>query len=403
MGLAWEDRLRDCDRRLQSSDIRDLLAVTARPDVISLAGGLPAPELFPVEGMRASFDAVLAHDGASALQYGPTEGHVPLRAYLAGRLAQRGIVAAPEEILLTTGSQQGLDLLGKVLLWPHAPVVVEAPSYVGALQAFSAHEPRYLTAPLDEQGLRVDALARTLEVAPETPALLYTVATFQNPSGVTMNRERRLALLELCAARGIPAIEDDPYGELRFEGAAVPPLRALPGGEDAVYLGTISKILAPGLRLGWVVAPRSLIARLVIAKQAADLHTDGLVQRAVLHYLTHNDVDGHVERLCAVYRERRDAMLAALERYFPSEARWTCPAGGLFLWVTLPEGVDARSLLAAALEERVAFVPGSAFHVDGGGRNALRLNFSHATPERLEEGVRRLAGVVEEHLYARAG
>lgn len=403
MGLPWETLLGEFDRRARSSDIRDLLSVTAQPDVISLAGGLPAPELFPVEGLRASFNAAMDQDGAGALQYGPTEGYAPLRAYLAERLARRGIVAAPDEILLTTGSQQALDLLGKVLLHRQASIVVEAPSYVGALQAFSAHEPRYLTVPMDEQGLRTDHLARTLERAPlPTPSLLYSVATFQNPSGVTMSHERRQMLLDLCAVHGIPLVEDDPYGELRYEGDAVPPLRALPGGAETIFLGTISKILAPGLRLGWVVAPRPLIARLVIAKQSADLHTDSLVQRAVLHFCTHNDLDAHIAGLQAVYRERRDAMLAALERYFPAEARWTHPDGGLFLWVTLPEGMDARALLAAALEHKVAFVPGTAFHVDGAGEYALRLNFSHAAPERLEEGVRRLGGVIKAHLRAPA-
>ena len=402
MALPWETLLSDCDRRLRSSDIRDLLAVTARPDVISLAGGLPAQELFPIEGMRASFEAVLREDGTGALQYGPTEGYAPLRAYLAERLATRGIVAAPDEILLTTGSQQALDLLGKVLLRSRAVVMVEAPSYVGALQAFSAHEPRYLTVPMDDEGLRVDHAAALLNAPGAAPSLLYSVATFQNPSGVTMSRERRAALLALCADRGIPLVEDDPYGELRFDGATVPPLRALPGGEETIYLGTISKILAPGLRLGWVVAPRPLIARLVIAKQAADLHTDSLVQRAVLHFCTHNDLAAHIAHLQDVYRERRDAMLAALERYFPPEARWTHPEGGLFLWVTLPEGTDSRALLAEALEQRVAFVPGTAFHVDGSGANCLRLNFSHAAPERLAEGVRRLGGVLAARLRAPA-
>lgn len=401
MGLPWETLLSDCDRRLCSSDIRDLLAVTARPDVISFAGGLPAPELFPVDDLRASFEAVLRSDGAGALQYGPTEGYAPLRAYLAERLARRGIAATPEEILLTTGSQQGLDLLGKVLLRRSAAVVVEAPSYVGALQAFSAHEPRYITVPMDEQGLRVDLAATALDgVDPTaTGGLLYTAATFQNPSGVTLSRQRRLALLELCTARRLPLVEDDPYGELRYAGAAVPSLRALPGGQETIYLGTFSKILAPGLRLGWVVAPRPLIDRLVIAKQAADLHTDSLVQRAVLHYCTHADLEGHIARLRTVYGQRREAMLDALQRYFPAEVRWTRPDGGLFVWVTLPTGTDARALLAAALERRVAFVPGTAFHPHGEEARAevghcLRLNFSHSDPARIEEGVRRLAAVI---------
>ncbi len=409
MGVPWDALLGDADHRLRSSDIRDLLAITARRDIISFAGGLPAPDLFPIDDLRAAFDAALREGRGSALQYGPTEGYAPLRAYLAACLARRGIVAEPDDILITTGSQQGLDLLGKVLLSPRATVLVEEPSYVGALQAFAAYGPRVVSAPMDDEGLRVDRVAAALtaltalERDPLIPGdevrarVLYTIPTFQNPSGLTMSVRRREALIDLCAARWLPLVEDDPYGELRYEGADLPPLRALPGGEETVYLGTFSKILAPGLRLGWVVTPRPLMARLVLAKQGADLHTDALAQRAVLQYCLHADMDGHIARLRRVYRERRDAMLAALALYFPAEARWTRPKGGLFIWVMLPEGVDTRALLAAALERGVAFVPGSAFHAthDGGqGGRSLRLNFSHADPDRIDDGLRRLGEVV---------
>jgi len=329
MSVPWDLLLGDADRRLRGSDIRDLLAVTARPDIISFAGGLPAPELFPLDDLRAAFDAALRGGGGSAVQYGPTEGYAPLRAYLAARLARRGIVATPDDILITTGSQQGLDLLGKVLLSPRATVLVEEPSYVGALQAFAAYGPRVAGVPMDDAGLQVDHVDAPLTtrgrdpLGHDNPAVLYTIPTFQNPSGLTMSLRRRAALIELCAARRLPVIEDDPYGELRYEGEDTPPLRALPGGEETVYLGTFSKILAPGLRLGWVVAPRPLMARLVRAKQGADLHTDTLAQRAVLQYCLHADLDGHIARLRRAYRERRDAMLAALARYLPPEARWT--------------------------------------------------------------------------------
>jgi len=413
MSVPWDLLLGDADRRLRGSDIRDLLAVTARPDIISFAGGLPAPELFPLDDLRAAFDAALREGGGSAVQYGPTEGYAPLRAYLAARLARRGIVATPDDILITTGSQQGLDLLGKVLLSPRATVLVEEPSYVGALQAFAAYGPRVAGVPMDDAGLQVDHVDAALTtrgrdpLGHDNPAVLYTIPTFQNPSGLTMSLRRRAALIELCAARRLPVIEDDPYGELRYEGEDTPPLRALPGGEETVYLGTFSKILAPGLRLGWVVAPRPLMARLVRAKQGADLHTDTLAQRAVLQYCLHADLDGHIARLRRAYRERRDAMLAALARYLPPEARWTRPEGGLFLWVTLPAGVDTRALLAGALERGVAFVPGAAFHAaraggpgepgEPGGRS-LRLNFSHADPERIDDGIRRLGEVVAEPL-----
>ncbi len=407
MGVPWDALLDDADRRLRGSDVRDLLAVAARPDIISFAGGLPAPELFPIDDLRAAFDAALREGGGSAVQYGPTEGYAPLRSYLAARLARRGIVAQPDDILITTGSQQGLDLLGKVLLSPRATVLVEEPSYVGALQAFAAYGPRVVSALMDDEGLRVDRVAVALAITGHDATanvarttLLYTIPTFQNPSGATISRRRREALLDLCAARRLPLVEDDPYGELRYEGADLPPLRALPGSEETVYLGTFSKILAPGLRLGWVVAPRPLMTRLIRAKQGVDLHTDTLTQRAVLHYCLHADLDGHIARLRRVYRQRRDAMLAALARYFPPEARWTRPEGGLFLWVTLPEGVDTRALLAGALERGVAFVPGSAFHAapesgpGGQGGRSLRLNFSHPHPDRIDDGLRRLGEVV---------
>lgn len=398
MPLSWETLLQPSEGRVRGSAIRDLLAVTAQPDVISFAGGLPAPELFPVDALRASFDAVFRDEGASALQYGPTEGHAPLRAYLAAQMAARGMHADPENILITTGSQQALDLLGKVLIPRDGAVLVEAPSYVGALQAFTIHEPTFLAVPMDDQGMLVDDAAAALAAARTLPALLYTVATFQNPSGVTMSLDRRRALLALCNTHGIPLVEDNPYGDLRYAGEAVPSFRALQGGEDAVYLGTFSKTLAPGLRVGWVVAPRPLIDRLVMAKQGADLHTDSLAQRAILHYLQHNDLDAQIERLRRVYGERRDAMLAALARSFPAEARFTHPEGGLFTWATLPEGCDCRAILRDAVQARVAFVPGDAFFADGRGANTLRLNFSHAHPDRIEEGIRRLSTVVAAHM-----
>jgi len=408
LGVPWDVCLGPSSVRLRSSAIRDLLAVTSQPDVISFAGGLPAPELFPIDDLRASFDAVLRADGAASLQYGPTEGHRPLREYLASRLSLRGIAASPDEILITSGSQQGLDLLGAVLLDPRVTVLIEAPSYVGALQAFGRCQPRFQTLTMDEDGLCTDELWKLVDGnqrrglgAPAAPAVIYSVPTFQNPSGVTMSLDRRRRLLEFLAVRPLPLIEDDPYGELRFDGRDVPPLRALPGGEDTIYLGTFSKILAPGLRLGWVVAPRPVIDRLVIAKQGADLHTDSLVQRAVLHYCRHADLEAHISRLKECYRLRRDAMRSALERHFPSGVRWTRPEGGLFFWVTLPRSLDSQRILADAVAQKVAFVPGTAFQAnpeESTFRHCLRLNFSNADPARIEVGIRRLAEVVGTHL-----
>jgi 2-aminoadipate transaminase len=398
MGVSWERLFEGSRRRLRGSAIRDLLALTAQPDVISFAGGLPAPELFPVEAMRESFDRVLRDQGTAALQYGPSEGYLPLREYLAERLTGRGISVTPDTILITTGSQQALDLLGKVLLQRGSTLMVEAPSYVGALQAFTMHEPEYMPVHMDADGVLVDEARALIEAGHASVDLFYTVATFQNPSGVTMSHERRVAVLELSDRTGMPVVEDDPYGDLRFDGRPVPALRALPGGQDAVYLGTFSKTLAPGLRLGYAVGPRPLISRMVLAKQAADLHTDCLAQYAVLDYCLHNDVDAHIRRLSEVYGARRDAMLSAMQRAFPASCTWTRPAGGLFTWVTLPAGADATALLRASIARKVAFVPGGAFYTDGSGENMLRLNFSHSGPEKIEEGIKRLGEVFYELL-----
>jgi 2-aminoadipate transaminase len=389
-GLNWNAVLERGGRAPRASAIRDLLSVTERPHVISFAGGLPAPELFPAAGLRAAFDAVLSEDAGGALQYGPTPGHRPLRELVAERLGRRGIACDAEDVVITTGSQQALDLLGRVLAGPGMEVLVESPSYVGALQAFSAREVSFTACPGDEQGLRADLLRRH----PDT-ALLYTVPTFQNPSGGTMAIERRRELLSCTRDLGLPVIEDDPYSELRYDREPVPALRALPGGEDVVHLGTFSKVLSPGIRLGWVVAPRPVTQRLVLAKQGADLHTDGLVQRAVVRFCRDNDLDAHVLTLRAAYRERRDAMLAALAELMPAGTSWTRPEGGMFIWVTLPDGFEALSLLAEAVERRVAFVPGTAFHVDGGGARSLRLNFTNSTPERIREGVERVAAALD--------
>lgn len=397
--LPWPDLLARSGRGIRSSAIRDLLAVTARPDVISFAGGLPAPELFPVAGLRAAFDAVLREDGSGALQYGPTQGHRPLRDYLAGRLSRQGIACSADEVLITTGSQQALDLVGRVLVAPGTAVLLESPSYVGALQAFGAQQATFVALPVDEGGLQMDALGQALDGwrAPRQPepALLYTVATFQNPAGVTMTVERRQQLLEWSHAHRVPLVEDDPYSALHYDGAVPLSLRALPAGGDVIHLGTFSKVLSPGLRIGWVVAPPPVIERLVLAKQGADLHTDSLAQRAALRYCLDNDLDAHVVSLRAVYRERRDAMLEALGRLLPAGTTWTVPAGGMFTWVTLPDGIDAQRVLEEAIPLRVAFVPGAAFHVDGGGRSAMRLNFTNSAPDEIREGVGRLALAVE--------
>jgi len=389
-GLDWNALMARSGPAPRASAIRDLLSLTERPDVISFAGGLPAPELFPADGLRAAFDAVLAGDAGGALQYGPTQGHRPLRELVAERLGRRGIACAADDVVITTGSQQALDLVGRVLAGRGMEVLVESPSYVGALQAFSARDVTFVACAGDDRGLRVDLLRRRPDAA-----FLYTVPTFQNPSGGTMALDRRRELLACSRDLGLPLVEDDPYSDLRYDGEPVPALRALPGGEDVVHLGTFSKVLSPGLRLGWVVAPRPVTERLVLAKQGADLHTDELAQRAVVRFCRDNDLEAHVRTLRAAYRERRDAMLAALADLMPRGSAWTRPEGGMFVWVTLPDGVEALPLLAAAVARRVAFVPGTAFHAGGGGAGSLRLNFTNCPPYRIREGVARLAAAID--------
>jgi 2-aminoadipate transaminase len=321
-------------------------------------------------------------------------------------MGRYGIEVGPDNVLVTSGAQQALDLVGKLFLDPGDRVLVEAPTFVGAIQAFRSYQAQYLTVPVDEDGLRVDLLEDALRARPK---FLYVLPNFQNPAGVTLSLERRRRLVELASHYRIPIVEDDPYGQLRYEGEHLPPLvtidadlhgcargeHALHGG--VLYLGTLSKTLAPGLRLGWIVAPEDVIRRLVQMKQGTDLHTGTFVQMVAYETARGGFLDGHVRRIREVYRERRDAMLGALQREFPSTVRWTRPQGGLFLWVTLPPGTDSSVVLQDALREKVAFVPGTPFYPDGGGRESFRLNFSYCRPEVIREGVRRLGAVVRRH------
>jgi 2-aminoadipate transaminase len=403
----WKSRFAARTQRMTSSVIRELLKLTEQPDLISFAGGLPAPEMFPVAEMRAAAERVLAEQGAAALQYGPTEGYRPLREMLARHMRRYGIEVPPSNVLVTTGSQQALDLIGKLLINPGDRVLTEQPTYLGAVQAFTAYQAEFVTVPTDDDGLRIDLLEEALRVGPK---FLYVLPNFQNPSGVTLSLERRRRLVELAHQYGIPIVEDDPYGQLRYEGEHLPSLVKLdaeyrhgaPDGDgytgNVLYLGTLSKTLAPGLRVGWIVAPREEIERLVQMKQGADLHTSTLAQALAYETAHGGFLDRHVRRIRVVYGERRDAMLGALERHFPPGVHWTHPRGGLFLWVRLPAGRDAAELLRRALERKVAFVPGAPFFPAGGGEETLRLNFSYCAPPVIEEGIRRLGLVVKEFL-----
>ncbi|MFD7765301.1 PLP-dependent aminotransferase family protein [Streptomyces sp. NPDC059787] len=377
-------------RTVGGSPVRDILAVTARPEVINFAGGLPAPELFDTDGIAAAYRAVLAETPARALQYSTTEGEPALRTALAARTAARSLPTTPDDLLITTGSQQALSLLATVLLEPGDTVLVESPCYLAALQAFSLAGARVVAVPGDEHGLDPDALDEL--VARERPKLLYTVPTFQNPTGRTLPADRRAAVAEVAARRGLWIVEDDPYGELRYEGERVPWIAAHPGAEDrTVLLGSFSKVMAPGLRLGWLRAPAGLRRACAVAKQAADLHTPTVNQLAAARYLADNDLDAHVARVAAAYGARRDAMLAGLPAALPAGSTWTRPEGGMFLWARLPEPYDTTALLPDVVRHDVAYVPGAPFHADEPDRATLRLCFVTQTPDEIAEGLRRLA------------
>lgn len=403
----WSDRFAQRTHGVKSSIIRELLKLTEKPAIISFAGGLPAPEVFPCDEIKAACGRVLEQHAGLALQYGATEGYRPLRELLVRHMARYGIEVTPEMVLVTAGAQSGLDLIGKLLINPGDHVAVEAPTYLGALQAFQAYQPEFLTVPVDDDGMRVDRLE---EVLRHGPKFIYVLPNFQNPAGTTLSLERRRCLVELASRWGVPIVEDDPYGQLRYEGAHLPPLveidaeyhgcangeRALRGG--VIYLGTLSKVFAPGFRLGWVVAPEEVISKLAQLKQGADLQTATFNQVVAYEVARGGFLDRHVRRIREVYGQRRDVMLEALERHFPPGVRWTRPQGGLFLWVTLPAGIGSMPLLEEALQENVAFIPGAPFFADGGGSDSLRLNFSYCTPEKIEVGIARLGVLLRRRL-----
>lgn len=374
--------------RMPPSAVREILKVAEQPDVLSFAGGLPAPELFPVAEIAAAHAEVLARDGRAALQYSTTEGFIPLREWVVERLARRGVRVGVDQVLITNGSQQGIDLTARVLLDPGDCVAVEDPSYLAALQSFAGCEVSFLSIDSDEEGMDCAALERALR--DRAPRLIYVVPEFHNPTGRTLSPARREHLLRLARERRIPVLEDNPYGELRFRGAAPTPLAALDEDGLVIHLGTFSKTLTPGLRLGWLVGPREFVRAATIVKQATDLHTASLAQRAVAALLARFDYDQHLDRLRQAYAARCQAMLAALERHLPAGSRWTRPEGGLFVWAELPAGLSADALFVDALRERVAFVPGSAFFAAAPRVETLRLNYSNRPPELIAAGIERL-------------
>lgn len=388
---SYADRMKN----LRTSEIREILKVTQRPEVISFAGGLPASEMLPAAEMADLARDLLLTDGVRALQYAPTEGLGILRQLISDRMSDRfGLDRPADEVLVVTGSQQALDLTGKIFIDEGDVVLCESPTYLGAINALRAYQPRFVEVPTDDDGMDPDELERLLDGS-ERAKLIYVVPDFQNPSGRRWSVERRRALVDIATRFGVPVIEDAPYAELCFDGDALPPVASFDTEGLVVFLGTFSKILSPGLRLGWVVADPELLHRYVMVKQGVDLHTSSLAQLLAARFILERDLEGHITRLRQVYRARRDAMLSALDATMPSGVRYTRPSGGLFLWLELPRHLDARELLERSLAEHVAFVPGAAFFTDGGHENTMRLNFSAMPEDRIAEGVRRLSRVVE--------
>jgi len=407
--ILWESRFAARTKGITSSLIRETLKLTQRPEIISFAGGLPAAEYFPVERFQDACHRVLAERAHLALQYSPTEGYGPLRAMIADRLCREQICVNADNVLITTGSQQALSLIAALLINRGDRVLIEEPTYLGALQAFNTFEAAYVGVPTDDDGICVDALPQALRHGPK---FMYILPNFQNPAGVTISLPRRQTLIQAAQQHGIPLVEDDPYGALRFEGEPLPGLVVLDAAQagasngdsytgNVIYLSTFSKTLAPGLRLGWIVAAPNVIGKLVQIKQGADLHSSTFDQMVAYEVARDGFIDAHVDELRAVYRQRRDAMLDALAEFMPPEVTWTHPQGGLFLWVHFPAAIDVRALFDEALRRNVAFVPGEAFYTVPNPPPTARLNFSCMNEERIGEGIRRLGEAVKERLVRR--
>lgn len=378
------------------SFIREILKVTQKPEIISFAGGLPNPSLFPVQELAETARNVIADEGCAALQYATTEGHFPLRKWIADRYKTRlGVDVSPDEILITNGSQQCLDLIGKVFINQGSVVAMERPGYLGAIQAFSMYEPEFTSVSLTSEGPDTDTLKTVLNQ--EKPCFFYGVPNSQNPSGITWSKENRAVVADLMRETETVLIEDDAYGELRFRGEQMPSMRELMP-ELTVMTGSFSKIVAPGMRMGWVCAPPEIIEQAVTAKQGTDLHSNELSQRIISRFLADYNINDHIARITAAYGSQCDCMLAAIKDKFPEEVSYTRPDGGMFIWATLPEGYSSTELFERALKENVAILPGVPFYTDGGGESTMRLNFSNSTPDRIEEGISRLGTVLKQYL-----
>ena len=383
---------------MKPSTIREMLKMTERPDVISFAGGLPAPELFPVDDIRMAAERVLVESGAKAFQYGVTQGIAPLREQIAQEMARRDIPCTADDVLITTGSQQGLDLLGKIFIDAGDAILTENPTYLAAIQSFQCFQARFQAVPTDNEGLIPEAVGELANK--QRFRFLYVIPNFQNPTGRTLSLARRQRLVDIANRHDLLIIEDDPYGRLRYRGEHLPPLKSFDTEDRVIYLSTFSKTVAPGFRTAWVVAPKTVQDKLVIAKQAADLHTSSFDQLVLDRYLRDFDNRRHVAKVCAAYGERYAVMHDALAQNMPNGFTWTQPDGGMFLWLTGPSGFDAYALFSQAIEHGVAFVPGADFFVGDEGKNCLRLNFSNAQPENIRKGIVRLAALCREFVPA---
>ncbi len=384
--------------KIKASEIRELLKLTQHPEMISFAGGLPAPETFPVEDLRKAADTVLSEQGRRALQYSPTDGDKDLREMIANRMnSGRGTNVTPEEILITSGSQQGLDMSAKILLDEGDVVLCESPTYLGAIQAFVPYAPRFVEISTDDQGMDMVELERVLSTE-ERARMIYVIPDFQNPSGRTWSLQRRQKLIELANRFQVPVLEDSPYAELRFEGEDIPSIKSMDKEGMVIHLGTFSKIFCPGLRVAWLAAAPELRRKYELVKQGVDLHTSTIAQLDILQYMRDHDLDENIRGIRELYRERHDVMLAAMDEFMPEGVSYTRPQGGMFLWVELPEGAETREVLERCLKEKVAFVPGSSFYPNGGHENTMRVNYSVSSPERIRIGVERMARIIRAYL-----
>lgn len=393
MALKYADRM----ALVKASEIRELLKLTQKPEIISFAGGVPAPELFPIEEMKKISREVLENNGTVALQYGPSEGYDPLRQKIAGRMKKNQVDITADEILITTGSQQGLDFSGKIFINPGDKIICEKPTYLGAINAFRAYDPDFVDIEMDDDGMKMDELEKALEENGDAK-FIYVIPDFQNPTGKTWSIKRRKQLVELANKYDIAIIEDNPYGELRYEGEINPAIKHFDIEGRVIFLGTFSKTFCPGLRIGWVAASPEVLNKYVLIKQGADLQSNTMAQMELDLYLENYSLDKHIEKIKEVYLKRKKTMIRVIEEEFPEEVKFTNPDGGLFSWVELPEHINTRELAEKALEKKVAYVPGGSFYANGGHENTMRLNYSNMNEDKIEEGMKRLAQVIKKEL-----